>query len=113
MEKNMMMCFCFRNVWDGRVELMCPRATSGAFECSFDPSMPFIADKHYTEGNAWQWTWAVGCTSVLVLTYYSPAHLCAPLAGTRRSSRSRPAVRVASALLRSIGGVHVEGLVAP
>lgn len=56
---------------------MCPRATSGAFECSFDPSMPFIADKHYTEGNAWQWTWAVCCTSVLVLTDYTAAHLFA------------------------------------
>ncbi len=46
-------------MWDNRTELMCPRASSGAFECSFDPSMPFIADKHYTEGNAWQWTWFV------------------------------------------------------
>ena len=50
-------------MWDNRTEFMCPRATSGAFECSFDPSMPFIADKHYTEGNAWQWTWSVSHTS--------------------------------------------------
>lgn len=52
--------FRCRNVWDSHTEFMCPRNSSGAFECSFDPSMPFIADKHYTEGNAWQWTWAVG-----------------------------------------------------
>ncbi len=51
--------FRCRHVWDKQTEFMCPRASSGAFECSFDPSMPFIADKHYTEGNAWQWTWSV------------------------------------------------------
>ena len=49
----------YKNVWDAGAEFMCPRSSAGAFQCSFDPSMPFIADKHYTEGNAWQWTWAV------------------------------------------------------
>ncbi len=69
------MMVLFRNVWDAASEFMCPRNSSGVFQCSFDPSMPFIADKHYTEGNAWQWTWAVNDACMFVSSAFCVAHI--------------------------------------
>ena len=51
----------YKNVWDSKRKLMCPRDVNGTFHCPLDPNLNdwIVKNSGYTEGNAAQWTWFV------------------------------------------------------